>query len=346
MRAPFEAGRMRTRAAIPALLWVTLVLNAAALGGVAATSVKQDESLEAGRQAFETGEYVKAAQFLQQAAAKNPENGEIQFLLAKTYYETQQHDAAIASAEKAVAVEPQNSKFHEWLGRAYGAKAEHAAWFSAISLAKKTGKEFEKAVELDERNFAARQALIEFDCSAPGMVGGGEEKARPEIEKLASLDVAEGHYAEGNCRRQKKDFAVADAEFTKALESHPKSADLVYDIGDYAVKHSQPERLIAVADQGEQAAPGDPRAKFYRAVAFVLKKDHPEEAERLLREYLQRAPQRSNFPHPWQAHEWLGRAYEDQGKFQLAIEEYEAALKLEPKSKSVQEALKRSKKSG
>jgi tetratricopeptide (TPR) repeat protein len=322
-----------------------LLLNFGATSRSAAASVKQDENLEAGRQAYEIGEYAKAAQFLQQAAATNPENGEVQLLLAKTYYETQQHDAAITSAEKAVAVEPRNSKFHEWLGRAYGAKAEHAAWFSAISLAKKTGKEFEKAVELDERNFAARQALIEFDCSAPGMVGGGEDKAHPEIEKLASLDAAEGHYAAGNCRRQKKDFVAADAEFTKALESHPNSADLLYDIGDYAMKHSQAERLISVADQGEQAAPADPRGKFYRAVALVLKKERPGEAERFLREYLQRAPVRSNFPRPWEAHEWLGRLYESQGKTQAAIDEYEAALKLDPKSKSGREALKRLKKS-
>jgi tetratricopeptide (TPR) repeat protein len=339
-----EAGSMRTRAALLVLLWLPLLLNGAAHGSAVA-GVKQEEGLEAGRQAYETGEYAKAAQFLQQAAAKNPENGEIHLLLAKTYYETQQHDAAIASAERAVAVEPQNSKFHEWLGRAYGAKAEHAAWFSAISLAKKTGKEFEKAVELDERNFAARQALIEFDCSAPGMVGGGEDKAHPEIEKLASLDVAEGHYAAGNCRRQKKDFAAADAEFTRALESHPKSADLLYDIGDYAVKHGQPDRLISVADQGELLAPADPRGKFYRAVALVLKKERPGEAERLLREYLQRAPVRSNFPRPWEAHEWLGRLYENQDKTQPAIDEYEAALKLDPKSKSAHEALKRLKKS-
>src|SRR6202795_5320055 len=104
--------------------------------------------------------------------------------------------------------------------------------FSALSLAKKARKEFEKAVELDEKNFSANQALIEFDCSAPSIAGGGEDKAAPEIAKLAAMDAAEGHYAEGNCRRQKKDFEAADAEFTKGLESHPQSSDVIFDIGD------------------------------------------------------------------------------------------------------------------
>jgi tetratricopeptide (TPR) repeat protein len=332
---------MPTNSASPARLLIALLFASAAFGASSAARLQPDEKFESGRQAYEASDYSKAAQLLQEAASKNPQNAEIHLLLAKTYNEINQHDAAIASAEKAVALAPQSSVYHEWLGRSYGAKAEHAGIFSGLSLAKKTRKEFETAVRLDERNFSARQALIEYDCSAPGIAGGGEDKALPQIAKLAELDAAEGHYAAGNCRRQKKDFAAADAEFTKSLENHPKSANLIYDIGDYAMKHSQPDRLLAVASEGEKVAPTDPRGTFYRAVAFVLTKKSGGEAESLLREYLNRAPTRSGYPRRWEAHEWLGRLYENQGKRKAAIDEYEAALKLDAKSKSANEALKR-----
>lgn len=324
-----------------------LVFTALLLAGtcLAATSVKHDESLEEARHAFEVGDYPKAIQMLQAAAAKEPSNGDIQLLLAKSYLELQEHDAAIHSAEKAVALDPQSSIYHEWLGRAYGEKADRAGWFSAISLAKKTNKEFQTAVELDSRNFSARQALIEFDCSAPGMVGGGEDKAQPHIKELMQLDAAEGHYAAGNCRRQKKDFAVTDEEFTKALESRPKSPELIYDIGDYAVKRGQAERLMTVAEAGERAAPNDPRARFYRAVGLVLQKEKPEEAETLLRDYAKRAPKRTGFPSPAAAHAWLGRLYESKDDLGSAKEEFENALRLDPKNKIAQEELKKLKKS-
>lgn len=311
---------------------------------VTTTNVKQEASLEAGRLAFEASDYVKAIQTLQTTAAREPQNGDVQLLLAKSYLELQQHDPAIKSAEKAVAIDPQNSVYHEWLGRAYGEKADHAGWFSAISLAKKTRKEFETAVQLDAKNYSARQVLIEFDCSAPGLVGGGEEKALPQIKQLAAMDAAEGHFAAGNCRRQKKDFAAADEEFTKALESNPKSPELIYDIGDYAVKRGQPQRLVEVADAGEQVAPADPRGKFYRGVALVLKKENPGEAERLLREYLKTAPMRTGYPRPAAAHAWLGRLFEQQGRMEDAVSEFERALELDPKNKTAQDALKRLKK--
>jgi tetratricopeptide (TPR) repeat protein len=324
--------------------WLLAALGMAS-AAMAAANVKQEAGLNAGRQAYEASDYAKAIQELQAAAATEPRNGDVQLLLAKSYLELQQHDPAIKSAEKAVAIDPRNSIYHEWLGRAYGEKADHAVWFSAMSLAKKTRKEFERAVQLDGRNFSARQALIEFDCSAPGIVGGGQEKALPQIKQLAAMDAAEGHYATGNCGRQRKDYAVADEEFRKALESNPKSAELIYDIGDYEVKRGQPERLLAVADLGERVAPGDLRGEFYRAVALVLKKENPEEAQRLLREYAKKAPMRSGYPRPAAAHAWLGRLFEDQGKSEDAAKEFEGALKLDPKNKTAQEALKRLKRS-
>ena len=323
--------------------WVVAALCLAS-GAMAGTTVQQEASLEAGRRAYESSEYPKAILVLQAAAAKEPQNGEVQLLLAKSYLELEEHDPAIKSAERAVTIDPQNSIYHEWLGRAYGEKADHAGWFSAISFAKKTRKEFEAAVKLDGKNYSARQALIEFDCSAPGLVGGGEEKALPQIRQLAEMDEAEGHFAAGNCRRQKKDFAAADEEFTKALESHPKSTELVYDIGDYAVKRSQPERLEAVAEIGESLAPGDPRVKFYRGVALVLKKANLEDAERLLREYAKKAPVRSGYPRPATAHAWLGRLFEEQNRMEEAEKEFVEARKLDPKNKLASEGLKRLKK--
>ena len=326
-------------ALLAALMWAPPLHNARAT-----MSVERDDAVTAAHQAYDASDYTRAAQLLQTAVAQNPGDAQLHLFLAKTYFELQQHDAAITSAERAVALDPQSSLCHEWLGKAYGEKAGHAAMFSALSLAKKARKEFQRAVELDERNFSAYQALVEFDCSAPGVAGGGEDKARPEIARIAAMDPAEGHYAEGNCRRQKKDNAAAALEFTKALELHPKSVELVYDIGDHAMKHDLPDMLLVVSQRGSELAPADPRALFYRAVAFIQQNERPDESDRMRHEYLQRAPIRSTFPPPWRVHEWLGRLYEHQQKKQAAAQEYEASLKLEPKNKYAREALKRLKK--
>jgi tetratricopeptide (TPR) repeat protein len=293
---------------------------------------RASDGLEAGKQAYEASEYPKAAQLLSAAAAEEPQKPEILLLLTKTDLELQQWDAAIKSAEKAVTLEPKNSVYHEWLGHAYGEKAEHSSFISALGFAKKTRREFQMAVELDGNNFAVRQSLIEYDCTAPAMAGGGEDKAQPEIAEITKLDAAEGQYAEGNCRRQKKDFAAADAQFRKALAGGLKSPERVFDIGDYGTRHEEDALLVSVANLGAKIAPGDPRIGFYRGVAGILEKQDDAGTEKLLRDYLSSAPVRSGYPRPAAAHYWLGRFYENAGNALGAREEYAKAVKEEPKN--------------
>ena len=74
---------------------------------------------------------------------------------------------------------------------------------------------------------------------------------------------------------------------------------------------------------------------------MILKNEKPEEAERLLREYVQKAPKRTGYPRYATAHEWLGRMYESKGEKESAAKEYRTALELDPKAKSARESLKR-----
>lgn len=307
---------------------------------LAVAACAQETPLEKAKSAFEKGEYTQAIEILKTGAAGETANGDLYVLLARAYLELNQYDAAVNSAEKAVAINPKNSEYHRWLGEAYGAKADHASMLSAYSLARKTQKEFAAAVDLDAHNFDAQQDLIEYDCTAPGMVGGGEEKAQPLIEKLMTIDAAEGHYATGICRAQKKNYEAADAEFAKALESKPKTAKRVYDIGDYFLQRKNAAKLLVVANAGEELAPRDPRGKFYRGVGLTLQNEKLPEAEKLLREYLERAPVNSEYPRPWVAHYWLGRLQENRKNPSGARGEYQAALKLNGKYKPAQEALK------
>jgi TolA-binding protein len=54
---------------------------------------------------------------------------------------------------------------------------------------------------------------------------------------------------------------------------------------------------------------------------------------------------RTGYPRPAAAHAWLGRLFEEQNKMEEATNEFESALKLDPKNKMAQEALKRLNKS-
>jgi hypothetical protein len=110
-----------------------------------------------------------------------------------------------------------------WLGRALGEKASRASFLSAYSLGKRVRGEFEEAVRLNSRNAEALADLGEFYYSAPGVVGGGDDKAEGVAAQLDKVDGARAHELRGRMAEQRKDFGTAEREYKQAIAAgaHP-----------------------------------------------------------------------------------------------------------------------------
>src|SRR5207245_5019550 len=143
----------------------------------------------------------------------------------RAYFAVEDWDRAIAACEKAVALAPGNSSYHLWLGRTYGEKADAASFFTAAGLAKKVRTEFERAVALDSNNVDARTDLAEFYLDAPGIVGGGQDKARAQAAALGSLSQAKAHYVNGRIAEKNKDRVAAEKEYRAAIEDSKGNAN-------------------------------------------------------------------------------------------------------------------------
>ena len=118
----------------------------------------------------------------------SPANAEAHNLLCRAYFTLEDWDRGISACERAVELEPGNSTYHLWLGRIYGEKADASSFITAAGLAKKVRTEFERAVQLSPQNVAARTDLAEFYLEAPGIVGGGQDKARNQAQTTVAGD--------------------------------------------------------------------------------------------------------------------------------------------------------------
>lgn len=308
---------------------------------VAAISVPRASALDSARAEFDAGKYTEAHAILAREAGDGSRDAEIYYWLAKCDLELREYDEMIVHAERAVELSPDNSEYHNLLGRAYGRKAEHHAnWFSGLSLAKKIRGEFERAVELNPRNVKAQRDLASYYARAPGIVGGGEEKAQRKLEEIQALDPVQGHLARMDYFVEKKDWAHADAECRTVEAAKPKSADPYNEIADYYENRQDGPSLVRVLDEADRVGASDPRFDYYRGAAAALTGEHLENGEAALKHYLNTVPPRSGLPSHSDAHVWLGRILEKQGQREAAIAEFREALKLDPQNKSAREALK------
>lgn len=301
------------------------------------TSYAQDTLTVAAQHKFAEGKYGAAATLLESGLAKSSRQGTWAFWLARCYMELGNLDRALDYAQRAVTSDPDNSEYHHWLGKAYGLQADKKRSFG---LARKSRKEFEEAVNLDNANLSARRDLMEFYLKAPRILGGGKHKAWQQALAIFQLDRIQGLLACGFYWESLKDPHRADADYAKVIELKPAHAAPYFEVAEFHERQENASSMQTVLKAAAGMETQDARWSYYRAVADILAHKKLPEAERELRAYLA-SPPRLDFPSHASAREWLGRAYEESGRPELAIQEYQAALKLDPDRKTLVEALKR-----
>src|SRR6185312_10852519 len=268
----------------------------------------------------------------------SPSDAEAHNLLCRVYFSMGDWDRGIAACEKAVALAPDNSRYHMWLGRIYGEKADTANFLSAASLAGKVRNEFEAAVRLDPNNVEARSDLGEFYLEAPGIVGGGRDKA--EAQALATLDPAKADYLKGRLAEKKKDFETAEKEYRAAIEASHGSALTWFNLALF-FRHQQRWNDMEDAIQHAVSAQLDRPEIIMESGEVLLRSGrNVPAAVQYLRRYLALNSKVEEAP-AFKAHYLLGTALEKQGDKQGAAQEYRAALSLAKNFSRAQEALDR-----
>jgi cytochrome c-type biogenesis protein CcmH/NrfG len=244
--------------------------------------------------------------------------------LCRAYFAVSNWDRAISACDKAVKLAPENGEYHLWLGRTYGEKADASSFFTAAGLARKVRTEFERAVELDPKNAISRTDLAEFYLEAPGIVGGGQDKARAQAAALAKLDAGKAHWIQGRIAEKNKDTAAAEREYRAAIDESHGSASAWLNL---ALFYRNTKRFDDMQDALRHAAtaPIDRADVLVDAASTLLRTNRNLPfAVQLVQRYLashtvEQAP-------PFKAHYLLGNILEKQGDKQGAAKEYQLAL--------------------
>jgi tetratricopeptide (TPR) repeat protein len=285
------------------------------------------------------GRVDQALQTLEQQIRTAP-TAEAYNLLCRAHFELGAWDAGISACEKAVALAPDNGLYHLWLGRIYGEKADRAGFLKAAGLAGKVRTEFERAVELSPNSWEARADLAEFYLEAPGMVGGGKDKALSQTTQLAPLNPAIGHWMKGRIDEKNKDNVAAEKEFRAAIDASQGGARAWLNLAGF-YRHLNRFDEMEQALHTLESRPPDHTAAVPDAAGLLLRtgRDYPM-AIRLARRYVASSDTVEEAP-VFKVHALLGELLEKQGDRPAAAEEYRAALSLAHNFRPAQEGLKR-----
>jgi tetratricopeptide (TPR) repeat protein len=174
--------------------------------------------------ALQAGQADRALALTSALPEGGADSAEARNLECRVRFTLQQWDAAARACDQAVRLDQQNSDYHMWLGRALGEKAGRASFLSAYSLGKQVRAQFEQAVQLDPRNPAALSDLGSFYMEAPGVMGGGLDKAEKVAEQLDGVSPGRAHQLRAEMAEQRKDYGTAEQELKAAIAASPHPA--------------------------------------------------------------------------------------------------------------------------
>lgn len=329
-------------------------------------------------QLIEQGHYKQARALLEKALAANPNDGDAMMQLAFVKLQFNEVQAATKLAERSVTLKPNDAQAHAILADCYGQAAENAGMFEGLRLSHSFKKENDAALAIDPRNYEALHSYMQYYLEAPGIAGGSKSRAREMAERIAAIDPSKGARAHIEIAWQEKQFDHLVELYQKAVEAGPDSYDDVVAMAslyaaqkwrdlpkaeDFARRSikidpgrglgygilaqtkalsEQWNQLDQVLAEAEQAVPDNLVYYFRAGRALVSSGKDNARAERYFRKYLTQ-PAEGDTPSLAEGHWQLGLVLEKLGRKQEALQEVEAAVKMEPQLKGAKEDLKRMK---
>ncbi|MGA2003275.1 MAG: tetratricopeptide repeat protein [Terriglobales bacterium] len=294
---------------------------------------------DSAREMLAAGQIDAAINVLSVRLSSAPSDAESANLLCRAYIAIEDLDRAESSCKKAIALDPRNGRYHRWLGHVYGEKADHASFLSAASLAGKTRDELERAVQLNPNDMDARADLAEFYFEAPGIVGGGQDKARAQARIMGISVPAREHWVYAHIAEKNHDPGTAEREYLRMIEVSHGDSEAWLSLALFFRHQKRYDDMEKTLIRATEATMSKPDVLVDIAQNLFRTSRNPALAIQVLRRYLASGPVEE--APAFKAHYLLGQLLEKQGDKAGAAGEYRASLSMARHFGLAQQALNR-----
>ena len=281
-----------------------------ALSASVAPAITAQGSLAHAKQQFDARNWDVAKQEYALLARSLPGDVAAVYYLGRIAVQQNDTDEAIRQFERCVSIDEKNAECHAWLGNALGMTAQRTNKFKLPFLAKRTKREFDRAVELDPANLDGRMGEMQYYLFAPGMFGGSIEKAREQAAEIDRRDKFRGALAAGTIADHEKDSRAAEAAYTRAIVVAPDSVAGYNSLANMYVREARWSDAFATLDRMAARIPAEHNVPLRIARVAVLSGEQLPRGEEVVKRWIANPPPQANSDNKAIAHLRLGQIYE------------------------------------
>ncbi len=312
-----------------------LLIAASAARGEEAASL--DSLVVWGDRELSAGRTEAAAEFFEQALEIEKKDPRAHHGLAIVGLIRDDPDFAVKHGKEAVKRDKKNSRYHLTLANGYGMKAQRGG-LSAMFNGGKYKQECKLAIKYDPNNVEAHMGLFYFYVHAPGIAGGGMDKAEEAAAVIAEIDRYQGYMARAVIAEAEEDHDAEEAAYLAAAALDTTKWEPWSRLGGFYLEREKADDAVRVYEHLRTLVPESVGVVYGLAKAHLATGDL-EAAERGFLEYIA-SDERPDSPDEASARWRLGQVYEKGGRLDEAKAEWERALSLVPDHEEATESLR------
>ena len=306
-----------------------------AVGAAIACAQSPDSIVSRATRLFETGDSPAAVALL----APIGETAQAALLLGRIAWQGGDYKEAGQRFDKAIALAPQRADPHVWRARTYLQELQSVNFLRKGSIAGKARGHLEKAITLEPENFDAQEALTEYYMEAPGIAGGGIDKARAQAATAKRLSPVRGALLVARVETKDKNAAATEAEYRWVTSTFPDSVSGWAALSSWYQDQKRWTEAFEIIDTRLRGNPSDNNFLYQLGRAASLSGTRLDAGEAALRKYLARENARPVFDSS--VHYRLGSILEQRGNRAGARDEYLLASKVDPRNEVARRAANR-----
>ena len=268
------------------------------------TAVFSQDLMNQGIANFKEQKYSEAQKVFEQTIKNDPLDAEAHYYLGLTLFEgSEAYRKAEKHLKKAVELLPNCAEYHYALGEVLGKHAQNAGVFRKMGLASSCKEEYEKAVVIEPNNVKYLEALARYYMYVPGIAGGSSKKAQTLAVRIKTLDPIKGHMMIVDIDMREEKYELAEIKIDSlggVMNGNAENLEIV----DRNRLENNINRLGYI---------------------YLNEKEYKKAIELFKRNVLL-------FPKSYNVFDSLGEAYKENGDIELAIQNYEKAARLNPRS--------------
>ena len=176
-------------------------------------------------------------------SSDNDQQTQIRYLQSKIKQRLGDHEEALQLAEAAVRANPKKAAYRLQLARVLSDEINSASLFQKISIAKRVDAQLDIAMKLEPGNPDCLFGKMIYYEQAPGILGGGKNKAHRLAEQIGRINPSKGYLAEAQLARMEKRTGELEALYLKAVEADPTSFDALAALAGFYGSQGQEKNM-------------------------------------------------------------------------------------------------------